>query len=236
MIESAMNPLIRLLAVAALAFAGRLAAEPTPFEGTYTWTVDRGDGRPIQTTTSIKGKLMRSETVSGLRSFATIIDFGKRETIVLMPERKLYYRSNLTDLRALRDLVPPATDQAIAPTNESATILGYACRKTVATSRINGKPVTSELWWTDQLGTIVLPDAGSSAPTAKEADALLRGDSSPKDAFVLVADVTVEGGSPVRMAVTSVQRQSLDAALFEPPADWTEFKVPSAAHLPGGAN
>jgi hypothetical protein len=225
-----MNTLVRMLAVAALAFAGRLAAAPTPFEGTYTWVVDRGDGRPIKTTTSIKGELMKTEAVSGPLSFATIIDFGKRETIMLMPERKLYYRARVADLKALRDIVPPASDQRVAPTNESATILGYACRKTVATSRINGKPVTSELWWTDQLGTIMLPNAASSVPVAQEAEALLRGDSPPSDAFVLVADVTVEGGKPARITVTSVRRQPLDAALFAPPADWTEFKMPGAAN------
>src|SRR5690606_6628102 len=79
-----------------------------------------------------------------------IMDLGKQEMMILMPEQKMYMVQRLDGLTAAADDAV-SDDFTFEKTGESEKILGYDCVKYVS----KAKDFTSDIWVTEELGRFV---------------------------------------------------------------------------------
>lgn len=206
----------------AITLACPLAGRPADFEGTVTMKMTGPRGTPSEMVFSLAKNRSRIDmTARDGASPAILFDQTKQEMIVLMPEQKMYL---------VRPLPTPGETSAgargqnatVEKTGETEKILGYDCVKYISSSPEG----VTEIWMTDALGTFMglgggnpmggrsmIPDAWASA---------LRG----QDSFPLrVVAKNKQGKESFRMEATAVNKTSLPASTFIPPADYQKFDM-----------
>ena len=237
-----MKKLISLcLAVAALPLVIRAA----DFEGTVVMKITGARGAPQDMTFSLaKGRSRIDVSLPQGMNAAMLLDQTKEEMTILMPQQKMYM---VRPMPKPDELPAPAKANdagAVEKTGETETILGYKCEKFVSKNAEG----TTQVWVTDQLGTFMglgggMPMGGrrgGGGPVSPGWENALRG----KDAFPLrVITKGADGQETFRLDATAVDKKSLPASTFEPPADYQKFDMqgmmrgmgaPGGMRPPGG--
>lgn len=228
-----MNPLLRLFAVTMLltAAVGRAAS----FEGKVTLALSSGKDQGQVLDYSIKGDVIRIEMNAEGQSFASIMDLGKMEMLMLMPEQQMYM------VMPIKDRVGQAADQAFAndativKTGRTETILGYKCAEYVSKE----KDTTTEIWIAEGLGSFMGLGSdggrgmgGMFGGGKKKAAAGWEEKFKGKPGFPLrVISRDKKSRETFKMEATRIQPGSLPASLFQAPAGWQKFQMPNMGDM-----
>lgn len=229
-----MNHLIRSLCLGALIAAPALNAADA-FVGKVSLAMTDEKGKTTIMNSSMKGSSTRMET-EGLPG-AMIMDFKKREVIILMDSEQMYMVMPIqTDETAPETKAKPAADPTIVETGKTENILGYLCKQVMVTE---GKKVT-EMWIAEGLGLFAgmgSPGGGGggmfgkkkgNAETAKW-EQVLKG----KGGFPLrVITRNAAGKETYKMEATKIEKGGVTDADFLPPKNFQKFEMPDM----GGMN
>lgn len=211
----------------ATVFATTNALHAADFEGVVTLKTSGPRGTPSDMTFSLtKGRSRIDMKTAEAGTPAMLFDQAKEEITILMPEQKMYLVRPMP--KPGETPAGPREDATLEKTNETEKILGYECTKYISTSREG----TTEAWVTDQLGTFMGLAGGNpmGGPGGRRGRGgipegwanALRG----KDAFPLrVVTRDASGKESFRMEATSVEKKSLPASTFTPPADFQKFDM-----------
>lgn len=230
----------RLLAACLMSVS--FAAVASAFEGKITMKMSQGkDAMPM--TYYVKDTKMRMEMAtppdkkgrSGT-TIATIMDWKALETIILMPEQKMYMVQKLDKLLE-SDAVQKQQEIKFEPTGRKERIAGYDAEEYVGVSE--GK--RTEMWVTKGLGKFMLAQQGKPGRSAKQQVAAWEKFMQQGDFFALRLIQRKKEGAPedFRMEVTQVEKTQQDDSLFRPPADFQKFEMPKMGDfmkgmIPGG--
>lgn len=229
---SGMNLLNRLFCVGALLTAPALLAADA-FVGKVSFLMNNGKGKPVILHQSYKGTAMRTD-MEGMPG-GMIMDFTKKEMIILMNEEKMYM------VHAIKpDDLPKETKEKLTPdadveaTGKTEKILGYLCNQFLVK---DGKS-TTELWVAEGLGVFAgLGNQGGGMFGGKKGksemsakwEQVLKG----KGGFPLrVITRDAAGKETFKMEATKIEKGGVTDADFVPPADFTKFEMPNL----GGMN
>lgn len=228
-----------LLAAALLAPAALFAAN---FEGKVRFKITTGKNAQ-DLDYSIKDGLARLDLQTNETSAAVIINPTRQEVTILMAEQKVYMVQPIAG-KAAAAKNADAPDVSFEKTTVTEKILGYDCTKYVAKT----KDSTSEIWATEQLGAFIGMGPGmdgggmaemfgggrkTAAPGAQPWETAL----AQKDFFPLrVVSQTAKNKETMRMEAAAVEKKSLPATDFAPPAGWQKFDMGAMMRglMPGG--
>jgi hypothetical protein len=184
---------------------------------------------------------------NGGGSGAAIVDFAKRETIILMemPDResggvrKMFMRQPMPQPS---EAPPGGSRVEAAPVSEpiatgrTEVIAGYTATEYKVTGR-NGE--VTELWLAKGLGAFMLPAAQNPMGRGRPANASPAWEKLVRDGgFFALRFITrdASGAEKMRMEATKIEKTPLPDALFTTEG-YTEFQIPNfGGGLPGGLN
>ena len=235
-----MKPLSAFLLAAALLAPAALSA--ANFEGKVRFKITTGKNAQ-DLDYSIKDGLARLDMQTKEASAAVIINPARQEVTILMAEQKMYMVQAIAGKSAAAKSAE-ASDVSFEKTGVTEKIFGYDCTKYVAKT----KDSTSEIWATEQLGTFMGMgpgmDGGGMAEMFGGGRKAASAGPQPwetalaqKDFFPLrVVSQTAKNKETMRMEATAVEKKSLPATDFIPPADWQKFDLNAMMRgmLPGG--
>jgi hypothetical protein len=228
-----MKLLLRLFAVGSLLTA-TLAHAAGAFEGKVSLAISAGKNESQQIDYSIKDTSMRIDVAAEGQTISSIMDMKKMEMMILMPSEKMYM------VVALKDTVEKAAKKTqgkepdIEKTGRTDTILGYKCEEYVTKDKKN----TTEIWIAEGLGTFMGLGNNSGGGMGgmfggkKKAAEGWEEKFKGKPGFPLRV-VTRDGKNKEisRMEATKIEPGSLPASLFQPPAGWQKFQMPSMGDM-----
>lgn len=205
-------------------FAALLIAAPTlfsaeNFEGRIKMTMSGPGGASVPTTFSIKPGFTRMDMEMQGMTMATIIDQAKNTAYMLMPQQQMYMVREIPKADEKAD--KGADDVTVDKTNEHAKIAGYDTTKYI----VKSKDSTSEVWVTDQLGTFTGMNTGGPGARRSSAGQAWEKAFRGKSAFPLRVVAKMDDGQEFRMEATSVEKTSIPASEFEPPAGWQKMDM-----------
>lgn len=219
-----MKKLLSLFVASVLAAPAVLSA--ADFEGTVKLKMTGSRENPPEMTFSIKGTASRIDIPSQRGPMAMLTDSTKPEMTILMIEQHAYMTMPSPVARAAESQAATAASEAtMEKTAETAKILGYDCTKYIS----KDKTTVTELWVTDQLGSFGGLNFGS--PMGGRGRAAASGGQPWEKALVdmktfpLRVISKVDGKETFQMEATAVEKKSLDAALFVPPADYQDMSA-----------
>ena len=227
-----MNHLNRFLCLSALLIAPALFAAD-PFVGKASFSITSGKGKPMVMNQSFKGNAVRTDMEGAPGGM--IMDFAKKEMIILMNEEHMYMVQPLNPSDIPQESKDkPAADPDVEATGKTEKILGYLCNQIMVK---DGKTIT-ELWVADGLGMFagmgnqggggMFGGKGKAAGSAKWEKAL-----KGKGGFPLrVITRDGAGKETFKMEATKVEKGGVTDADFKPPADFQKFQMPDM----GGMN
>ncbi len=230
-------PLAGLL-VAALA-PGLLHAQGT-FEGVVTYRATMAGAPPSEMKYFQKGPKMRQESTMGGRSSASIVNTATGETIVLMPEMKQYMVMNLNDIArqmpAAPQRAPDLSKMKVTATGRRETIAGVPCEHYLFADAASPGGGTTDICGAAGMGFM---GAGKKGMGALPSTADLARATNPQLAalarrgfFPLKMTMTGPDGSTMTWQVVRIERRTLEAALFAPPAGYTKMTMPAMPGMP----
>lgn len=210
---------VLVFVVAGLATSAAVSA--ATFEGMVRMKMTQSRGKAHEMTYRIKEGFVRTEIQTGEATIASIVDLGKQEMIILMPEQQMYMTQSFA---AVVDQAVKTADVSFEKTGETEKILGYDCVKYISKS----KDQTSDVWVTEELGRFVGLGRGAGqggrrggGPASGWENALLN-----KDFFPLrVVSRNAKGTEQFRMEALAVEKQAQPADLFAPPAGYQRFDM-----------
>ena len=230
-----MNLLLRFLAVGCLLTAVHTYAADA-FEGKVTLTITSDKGKSQDMNYTMKGQKMRMDVNAEGHQASTIMDMGKLEMLILMPEQQMYM------VMPMKQAVDKAVEHAeksgamsadISRTGKTEKILGYTAEQILVTDQEKG--TVTELWVARDLGTFMGMGGGgggpmggmggrrNSAAAAKWEEVLKGGGGFP----LRVISRNASGKQVMKMEATKIDPSSQPDALFVPPADYKKFSMPS---------
>lgn len=255
-----MNLLLRFIVVSSLLTAAHVFGA-APFEGKVTLTMT-SKSKPQNLDYSIKGQKLRidinvsdtdaseeSETTapkkhdrkskkkssSKSQTISTIMDTGKMEMLMLMPEEKMYMVMPIKQPVQKAMEKQTGTNQEVESTGKSETILGYKCDQIIAKDKEKG--TVTELWVASGLGVFMgLGNSGGgggmfgghkSASSEKWEEALKGKGGFPMR--VITRDA--KGTETFKMEATKIEPGAQPDALFVPPADYQKFQMPDMGSM-----
>jgi hypothetical protein len=242
--------------LSAAAFEGTITTKmttpemkPTDQPVVITYSIKEGYYRmdPQITATDKKG------TTTSM-SVAFIMDLKNQQMLIMMPQQKMYMVRAIPQPDANVNSTPGAnpdtpkkevtgtSDYTVERTGQKESILGYSAEKYVIKSK--SKDGTTEIWATDQLGSYMSAGAGgnpmggrgrssSSSAPPQAWESVLNG----KGFFPLrIVALDKNGKETMRTETTAIDKKSLSAADFAPPADYQKFDVGNMMKgmIPGG--
>jgi len=217
-----------LLVVTVSTGAGR-ALQAQAFEGTLTYRVHGDDGDKT-ITEWVKGMNIRydyAEGPGGGRDGSMIIDGTAKTRTVIMPARKMYMTVPYDP--AARKLPPKDKPQVTwTRPGKNETVAGVSC-EVIHGSRVeDGKTKEANLCVAKGIGFGGSTGAGPFGEALAEYANL---DLKPGEGIVKVT--SLDTGKPeVELELTKVDRRSLAAVDFQPPAGYTKFERPVPASGP----
>lgn len=217
-VVAARSTLVALAAIVSMAGVARAQ----DFEGKIVVNVRAPVGMQAMTIYT-KGALSRTELTTQMGAMAIINDAAKKEATTIIDERQMYMKRS-TDMPAMGNPnAPPRKPAEIKRTGKMETIAGYSCEH-VTVTEVNG----------DVIDACVAKGLGAFSPMGGGMGRGGRGGGGAggpggnptgwtrdmeKGMFPLKA--TRNGETLIE--VTSIERKSLDASLFAPPAGYTEM-------------
>ena len=220
--------IIRCSAVV-LFVAAPAALAAQEFEGRVTAAIHGAPNRPpADVVIFVKSGKSRMETDMGGMSMAMIMDYTGGTITMLMPQQKMYNKKSLKEAEAM---MRGMTGGAAAPelpsikrTGKRETIAGVSCEHVVFETKDGGQ---TDVCTASGMG--FFGGGGGRSAGIPAAAEQLRKDF--KDGFFPLKIESVEGTNRItRLEVKTVQKQAVDASLFEVPADYTEMTMPG---MPG---
>ena len=201
------------LAIAA-AMPTRAAAQD-PFEGVVVMH-DSMAGKAMDMTYYYKGAKVRIEmSVKKGQEMTYIEDHDAKTTTMIMPSEKMYMTQPFTDVNPK----PLSSDEKPVKTGRTATICGYSCEEWTVTTTHKTK---TDLWLSHEMPAF-LPTMGVQQGSAQAKYA----DFYKERGFPLRMTLTDSAGKQtMRMEAVKVEKKSLDASLFVPPADYKSLSMP----------
>ncbi len=232
---------IMMVPLLAATFAVPAAAQGT-FEGLVVGTMMTPEGKAIPFRYYQLGSRIRQEYTAEGHTMSTIYDGTTGDVLMIIPEQKKYMVMNRqmsgAALQMAKGFLGKGGDAGAAPdfskmkvtaTGRRETIAGITCEHYLveSTERPDDKPM--DLCGAPGMGFMGMAgQAGSMMPSTI---ALLRSQNPD------LARLAREGFFPLKMTfpgehgdgvwtVTSIDRQRPEAALFQPPAGYSELKIP----------
>jgi len=211
-----LTPLVILTAL--LATAPLSAKE---FEGTIRMKLSDGRKAAMPLAYSIKGTLLRTDIEAEEGMTATMImDFTKKEMIMLMPGQPMYMVMPLKDAAA-KAAGHVGEEPELVNTGESEVILGYTCTKYI----VKSKDAVTEVWATAELGTFMGLASQSMGGGQPAAPASWERALTGKAFFPLRVASAPGSKQQFRLEVTAVEPKALPASFFAPPAGYQKFDM-----------
>ncbi len=212
--------MILLVAAAGLLAAGRMSA--ATFEGRVKMKMESGRNDAQLLTYAMKGSKLRMEMPAGDREMISLVDWDKREMSMLMPEQKMYMVIEMKDVPAIGEVEEARDSARLEKTSETATIAGREATKYLAR---DGKDKT-ELWLASGLGSWFNMSSGGGNPMKPKKLSDWEKEVIAKGLFPLrIVGFDGKGRQTMKMEVVELIPQSLDDALFVPPADYSRFNM-----------
>ena len=223
--------LFRLLGGLCLA-ALTTASTAFAFEGKVDMTLTNGpkDKDPMSMSYRIKDQKMRTEFGGESSSKkkkkkndatgAMILDFKKKEMIMLIDEEKMYMVQPLPELKP-EDTKKKKGYEEFKPTGRKEKIAGVEASEYVG--KADGRIV--EVWVTKEMGRYMSQE-GAQGKGGWEA-------FMDKENMFPLRTITrkkADGPEESRMEVTAIDRSKQDEKLFLPPSDYTKMEIPA---MPG---
>lgn len=184
----------------------RLAAQAN-FEGIVTQNVTAFPGREV--TTWVKGPRFRAQIPGPDGNMMTMISNERGGIVMLIAEQKTYYTLSAGGRGAGGS--PPT----VTPTGRTETIAGSQCTY-YHLHRASGEPANEDLCVTSAFGYI----KPARAPGMDEQ--FIR--RTWPDGFLVLKSIDANG--KVQSQVTRIQKTAVSDALFSPPSDYTELRMP----------
>jgi hypothetical protein len=229
-------PSFRQTATLALG-AGLLFAAPARaqgFEGTVTWSLTGGGDAPHEMKQVYKGTKVRTEMNQGGMSAVMLMDGPAKTMTMIMPERRMFMSMDLSRMAQGMEGMGHETDATppkITATGKTETIAGRTCQ-VYRYAREAGKPETMEICAAKGMGYFMMGSGGpmggggSMAGIAGAAGNPVYAEMY-RDGFFPLRVSKIEGSKVTPMMVaTAITPGSVDAALFQVPAGYTEMKMP----------
>ena len=229
-----MNLLPRILAVASLLTAAHTFAADA-FEGKVSLAITAEKGRTQTLNYSIKGQKLRMDIETEGKAMTSIMDMGKLEMLMLMPEQQMYMVMPIKKPVEQAMAKQGESTADIEVTGKTETILGYKCNQIL----VKDKGAVTEMWVAEGLGAFMGMGSGGGggrkgggAAAAKWEEAL-----KGKGGFPLrVISRDAKGRESFKMEATKIEPGSLPDSSFAPPAGYQKFSMPDFGGLfkPGG--
>jgi len=234
-----MNLPTRLLAVGSLLIASVCSAADA-FEGKVSLAMSAGKEKAQVLDYSIKQDFMRMDFNTEGKTFSTIIDVKKLEMMMLMSEEKMYMVMPMkqTMEKAMKEADAKTPD--LEKTGRTETILGYKCDEYISKDAKS----TTEIWVAEGLGAFM--GLGNNNGGGGGMGAMFGGKKKSasgweekfkgKPGFPLrVISRDTKNKETFRMEATKVAPGKLPDSLFQPPAGYERFQMPSfGGMLKGG--
>ncbi len=227
---SDMNYLNRFLCLGALVLTPALFADT--FAGKISLAITDAKGKTTVMNQTMKGTATRLEA-EGMPG-AMIMDFSKKEMIMLMNDDHMYMVMPIKDGAAHEHQTKPAAEAEIVVTGKTETILGYHCKQIMVTE---GKE-TTEMWVAEGLGLF----AGMGAPAGgggmfgskkgKAESAQWERALKGKGGFPLrVISRNAAGKETYKMEAKKIEKGGVTDADFLPPKDFQKFEMPDMGNM-----
>ncbi len=226
------------LALAALAPA--LLHAQGSFEGVVTYRATMAGAPASEMKYYQKGVKLRQEATMGGRSSVSIMNGATGETIVLMPEMKQYMVMNLNEMAKQMPMAPQRapdlSQMKVTATGRRETIAGVPCEHYLFSDAATPGAGTSDVCGAAGMGFMGAGNKGMGAfpSTAGFARAThpQRAALARRGFFPLKMTVTGPDGSAMTWQVVRIERRSLEAALFAPPAGYAKMAMPAMPGMP----
>jgi hypothetical protein len=231
-----MNPLLRLFVAGSLLAAGTSFAADS-FQGKVSLAITAAKGKQQTMNYSIKGQKLRMDMEAEGNTVASITDMAKMETLMLMPEQKMYMVMSIKKPveKAMEKQGESTAD--IEVTGKTETILGYKCNQIL----VKDKGTVTDMWVAEGLGVFMglgngggggggMFGRGKPANAAKWEEAL-----KGKGGFPLrVISRDAKGKESFKMEATKIEPGTLPDSLFLPPEDYKKFQMPDLGSMMKG--
>lgn len=195
--------------------AAPLAAQGS-FEGAMTVKVADSKGKESSIAYMMKdGKIRMNQPGPKGENMGIIIDGSTKKMLMLMDAQKMYMEM---ELKSPAEKKPAGDRRTTAErTGRMERIAGYNCEHVIVT---DDDGTATDACVSGELGSFRMPMGGGPMTQPRE----------PGWASGLGANafpLRVQKGEKVVFEVTTVERKSLDAALFAPPSGFNKFEMPS---------
>lgn len=219
------------LLLLACALVSPVALLASSFEGKVRFKITTGKNAQDMDY-KVKDGLARIDVQTKDATASLIMDPTKQEVIILMLEQKMYMVQSIAAKAGSTTGSVDTSQISFEKTSTTEKILGYDCTKYITTN----KDSTSEIWATEELGTFMGtgPGAGGGGmfggrrggggggASAQAWEAAIAG----KNFFPLrVVSKNSSGKETTRMEATAVEKASLPASDFAPPAGFQKFDM-----------
>jgi Domain of unknown function (DUF4412) len=168
---------------------------------------------------SAKKKKKKEDDAQG----AVIMDFKKKELIMLMPSEKMYMVRSLEEPK--ENAKKKKGDEEFKPTGRKETIAGVDAEEYVGKS--DGRIV--EVWVTKTMGKYMNQQGGKGAASW---EAFM--DKEGAFPLRMITRKKADGPEESRMETTAIDRSKQDASFFDPPSDYQKFEMPSVRDMMKG--
>jgi len=202
-----------LLFAAFLVLPGKTYSQDQ-FEGKVTFNVfDNGESHTMQY--YVKGSKLRFDANEQGHEGQIIMDPAEKQFMIIMPQQKMYMVMPIPDMKDKNKGSESTGDKAdFVKTGETKDILGYSAEKWTYK---NGDD-QGEAWMTKDIGGFQLFDN----PMQQDQPQWQK-DLQAEGYFPLLV---YENGDKV-FEVTNIDKKSLDASMFEPPAGFQKMDMPA---------
>lgn len=211
-------------AVALLVGSAGLARAQGAFEGVVTLAISMGD-KPTTATAWIKGDRLRMETqIAGIPG--AIISDGKGNMIMLIAPMKQY---SVMNMKSMMDAAGQGTLQ-FTKTGRRDTVVGQSCEYYTMARSSAKDGAMGQACVTTELGFVGLNVGSRGSGMLSPADEQALRKQFPSG-FMVLKQLGAEGKQLYE--VTKIAREAVADSMFEPPAGYSEMKMPMGMPPPG---
>ena len=237
-----MGSALAIVAVATLSVPRRARAQGT-FEGMVAGTMSPADGKVVPFRYYQLGSRTRQEYTAEEHTMAMIYDATTGDIMTLIPQQKKYMVMNMRDMsaagRQMADAMggrgkgaPDFSKTKVTATGRRETIAGVSCEHYLFQNAEHPDDPPLDICGAPGLGFMGM--AGQATSMMPSTAALLRAQNPDlarlaRQGFFPLKMTFAERQHPERQSVwvvTQIDRHRPDAALFQPPAGYTELKMP----------
>jgi hypothetical protein len=197
------------------------------FEGSVSYVVG---AKQTPMTQTYKGGMVRTDFSGARGSGAMIMDMNTRTMKMVMPEQKMYMSMDLNAEKM--EGQGPRKPPKITDTGKTETIAGKECN-IYRFAKEEGKPDTMEMCVAKGMGYFMVGRSPMGRGQGDEAD-MSELSANPelmkmyRDGFFPLRISKIDGANlKTTMLATKIEAKSVDASLFQVPADYQEMKMPA---------